>query len=176
MLSFVSMFSAVSSGYRTCRPKLLHQRPEVEGPAKPISVSPEARHRPSLASTQCLHLESPILTVHFLSSLSPPQPFVNSPASTHLLLFKGQAVMRHTGLHQRPESLAGATSADTGSCSCGSLHGPRRDSPGTSSCSVVWELPVQLSSSSGGRRHTVITGRWEPPVPKLPMGHVFKEF
>lgn len=27
--------------------------------------------------------------------------------------------MRHTGLHQRPESLAGAIRTDTGSCSCG---------------------------------------------------------
>lgn len=104
---FVSKFTAVSTGYRTCRPKLLHRRPEVEGPAKPISVSP------SLASTQCLHLERPILTVHFLSSLSLTPAFVNSPASTHLLLFKGQAVMRHPGLHQRPESRAGATRADT---------------------------------------------------------------
>lgn len=158
MFSFVSMFGAV---------RVQNMQAQAAASKAGSGRSCQAhfglsRSKASAKSglhTECLHLESPILTVHFLSSLSPPQPFVNSPASTHLLLFKGQAVMRHTGLHQRPESLAGATRADTGSCSCGSLHGPRRDSPGTSSCSVVRELPVQLSSSSGGRRRTVITGR-----------------
>lgn len=49
-LSFILEGTALSPEYRTYRPKLLHQKPEVKGPAKPISVSPEARHRPSLAS------------------------------------------------------------------------------------------------------------------------------
>lgn len=69
-LSFILEGTALSPEYRTYRPKLLHQKPEVEGPAKPISVSPEARHRGQVwpLTDERLLLECPIQRAPSVSS------------------------------------------------------------------------------------------------------------
>lgn len=78
--------------------------------------------------------------------------------------------MRHAGLHQRPESLAGATRADTGT----TLVVPDTDLGGTHQvpAHALWSgsCPVLLSSSCDGHKRIVVTGWWEPLVPKMPMG------